>query len=144
MCFWHVWLVRPALFTATKTCAGWVQRSATLASTCLLSFSFFFTSFCYFSSFSASTLKDSTWSWITFQYKLWLCANSHQSSESLQLFNPLTLDHFSDTSAHLLHVYHPQRGTPTAVLVGNYHSSEICSQGSGICTGRELSRVSVA
>ena len=94
MCFWHVWLVRPALFTATKTYAGRVQRSATSTSTCLLSLSFFLSSFRLFSSFSASTLKDSAQSWMTFYHELRLCANSHQSSESLQLFKSLNTRSF--------------------------------------------------
>ena len=82
-----------------------------LSTTCLLSLSFFISSFHLFFSFSASTLRYSTRSWMTFHHKFWLCANSRQSSESSQLL--VSLDtrsfqrylcppaaHLSSTGAH--------------------------------------------
>ena len=132
MCFWHVWLVRPALFTATKMHAGWVQRSATSASTCLLSLSLFLSSFHLFSSFSASTLRASTWSWKTFLYKLQLCKNSLQSSESSQLFKSLDTRSFQcyfcppaarlpSTGATIHRGHHPQGPPSTGATIHRGH-----------------------
>ena len=169
---WHAWFVNTALFIAMTTQPGQTKQRASSTSTCLRSLSFFLSSFCLFSTYSDSTLRDSTLLQLTCCQRhlryvrltpvLGLTTSPHTPTDDLLPETPaLCMTHTSPWIDHISSD-HSEQGhscnisalqllscllqghTPTVAWVDGCHPSRRCGQGGRVCIRRALRRATSA